>query len=99
MHHIPTAKIEAAILAVIQRVSWYVRHNEKEFTERVREASDQNQKKTVKKWREKQKATKLPKPPKKKSIKELMELKKTGAEFNRRKQNGLQNTAGKSRTA
>ena len=41
MHHIPTAKIEAAILAVIQRVSWYVRHNEKEFTERVREASDQ----------------------------------------------------------
>ena len=33
MHHIPMAKIEAAILAVIQRVSWYIRHNEKEFTE------------------------------------------------------------------
>ena len=33
MYHIPTAKIEAAILAVIQRVSWYIRHNEKEFTE------------------------------------------------------------------
>ena len=48
MHHIPTVKIEAAILAVIQRVSWYVRHNEKEFIERVREASDQNQEKTVK---------------------------------------------------
>ena len=53
MHHIPTAKIEAAILAVIQRVSWYVRHNEKEFTERVREASDQNQEKTVKECKQK----------------------------------------------
>ena len=31
MHHIPTAKIEAAILAVIQRVSWYVRHKEKPY--------------------------------------------------------------------
>ena len=28
MHYIPTAKMEAAILAAIQRVSWYVRHNE-----------------------------------------------------------------------
>ena len=53
MHYIPTAKIEAAILAVIQRVSWYVRHNEKEFTERVREASDQNQEKTVKECKQK----------------------------------------------
>ncbi len=53
MHHIPTAKIEAAILAVIQRVSWYVRHNEKEFAERVREASDQNQEKTVKECKQK----------------------------------------------
>ena len=53
MHHIPTAKIEATILAVIQRVSWYVRHNEKEFTERVREASDQNQEKTVKECQQK----------------------------------------------
>ncbi len=53
MHHIPTAKIEAAILAVIQRVSWYVRHNEKEFTERVREASDQNQEKTVRECKQK----------------------------------------------
>ena len=141
MHHIPTVKIEAAILAVIQRVSWYVRHNEKEFIERVREASDQNQEKTVKEckqkinkaqkrhkelkkaryekrkaekreftarkkaglltpeeleaeekrlahsrewqkeWREKRKAAEPPKPPKKKSIKELMELEKTGAEL------------------
>lgn len=39
MHHIPTAKMEAAILAAIQRVSWYVRNNEAEFIERVREAS------------------------------------------------------------
>lgn len=53
MHHIPTVKIEAAILAVIQRVSWYVRHNEKEFIERVREASDQNQEKTVKECKQK----------------------------------------------
>ena len=45
--------IEDAILAVIQRVSWYVRHNEKEFTERVREASDQNQEKTVKECKQK----------------------------------------------
>lgn len=53
MHHIPTVKIEAAILAVIQRVSWYVRHNEKEFIERAREASDQNQEKTVKECKQK----------------------------------------------
>ena len=39
--------------AVIQRVSWYVRHDEKEFTERVREASDQNQEKTVKECKQK----------------------------------------------
>ena len=38
MHYIPTAKMEAAILAAIQRVSWYVRHNEAEFIERVRKA-------------------------------------------------------------
>ena len=43
MHYIPTAKMEAAILAAIQRVSWYVRHNEAEFIERVREATDQHQ--------------------------------------------------------
>ena len=34
-------------------LSWYVRHNEKEFTERVREASDQNQEKTVKECKQK----------------------------------------------
>ena len=53
MHHIPTAKIEAAILAVIQRVSWYVQNNEKEFTERVREASDHQQEQTVKECKKK----------------------------------------------
>ena len=47
MHHIPTAKAEAAILAVIRRVSWYAQHNEEEFAERVREASDQWQEQTV----------------------------------------------------
>mgnify|MGYP006066888781 CR=1 FL=1 len=53
MHHIPTAKIEAAILAAIQRVSWYVRHNEAEFAERVREASGRHQEQAVKVYRQK----------------------------------------------
>lgn len=53
MHHIPTAKIEAAILAVIQRVSWYVRNNEAEFVERVREASGRHQEQAVKEYRQK----------------------------------------------
>ena len=44
---------EAAILAAIQRVSWYVRHNEAEFIERVREASDQHQENAVKEYRQK----------------------------------------------
>ena len=48
MHHIPTQKIEAAILAAIQRVSWYVQNNEAEFIERVREASDLRQEEAVK---------------------------------------------------
>ncbi|WP_300755986.1 recombinase family protein [uncultured Oscillibacter sp.] len=49
----PYAWSATTILAVIQRVSWYVRHNEKEFTERVREGSDQNQEKTVKECKQK----------------------------------------------
>ena len=53
MHHIPTAKIEAAILAAIQRVSWYVRNNEAEFAERVREASGRHQEQAVKEYRRK----------------------------------------------
>lgn len=53
MHYIPTAKMEAAILAAIQRVIWYVRHNEAEFIERVREASDQHQENAVKEYRQK----------------------------------------------
>lgn len=44
---------EAAILAATQRVSWYVRHNEAEFIERVREASDQHQENAVKEYRQK----------------------------------------------
>ena len=47
-HYIPTQKLEAAILSTIQRVSWYVRNNEAEFIERVREASDQRQEEAVK---------------------------------------------------
>ena len=53
MHYIPTAKMEAAILAAIQRVSWYVQNNEKEFIERVREASDHQQEQTVKECKRK----------------------------------------------
>ena len=49
----PYAWSATTILVVIQRVSWYVRHNEKEFTERVREGSDQNQEKTVKECKQK----------------------------------------------
>lgn len=53
MHHIPTAKMEAAILAAIQRVSWYVRHNEAEFIERVRAASSLHQEQSVKDCKQK----------------------------------------------
>ena len=45
--------MEAAILAAIQRVSWYVRHNEAEFIERVRKATDQHQENAVKEYRQK----------------------------------------------
>lgn len=48
MHYIPTAKMEAAILTAIQRVSWYVQNNEKEFIQRVREASSLRQEEAVK---------------------------------------------------
>lgn len=48
MHYIPTQMLEAAILSTIQRVSWYVRNNEAEFIERVREASDLRQEEAVK---------------------------------------------------
>ena len=48
MHYIPTQKLEAAILSTIQRVSWYVRNNEAEFIERVREASDLRQEEAIK---------------------------------------------------
>ena len=53
MHYIPTAKMEAAILAAIQRVSWYVRNNEAEFIERVREASSRHQAQSVKDCKQK----------------------------------------------
>jgi len=48
IHYITTQKMETAILAVIQRVSWYVRHNEKEFIQRVREASTVRQEEAFK---------------------------------------------------
>lgn len=52
MHYIPSEKVEAVILSAIQRVSWYVRNNEKEFTERVRQASDQRQEEHVKEYKQ-----------------------------------------------
>ena len=52
MHYIPTHKVEAAILTAIQRVSWYVKNNETEFIERVREASTTQKKENVKQYRQ-----------------------------------------------
>ena len=52
-HYIPTKKLEAAILSAIQRVSWYVKNNEAEFVERVRQASELRQEETVKEYRQK----------------------------------------------
>ena len=48
MHYIPTEKIETAILTAIQRVSWYVQNNEKEFVSCVQEASSLRQEEDVK---------------------------------------------------
>ena len=53
MHYISAKKIEAAILSTIQRVSWYVRSNEKEFAERVRQASERRQTASAKEYRQK----------------------------------------------
>ena len=49
----PPRKWKPPFLLQIQRVSWYVRHNEAEFIERVREASDQHQENAVKEYRQK----------------------------------------------
>ena len=48
MHYIPTKNVERLILSAIQRISWYVKHNEKEFVQKVREASSVQQEETVK---------------------------------------------------
>jgi len=48
IHYISTKKLETAVLSVIQRISWYVRNNEQEFVQRVREASSLQQEETVK---------------------------------------------------
>jgi len=48
MHYIPTKKLEAAILSAIQRISWYVRNNEQEFSQRVREVSSLRREETAK---------------------------------------------------
>jgi len=52
MHYISAKKIEAALLSAIQRVSWYVHSNEKEFAERVRQASEQRQTASAKEYRQ-----------------------------------------------
>ena len=48
MHYLPTQKVEGAILSAIRRVSWYARHNEAEFIEKVRQASDVRQEEAAK---------------------------------------------------
>ena len=48
MHYIPTKNIERIILSAIQRISWYVREHEKDFIQKVREASTVQQETTVK---------------------------------------------------
>jgi len=48
MHYIPTKTVEKLILNVIRRISWYVKENEKEFIQKVREASTVSQEEAVK---------------------------------------------------
>ena len=48
MHYISTKNVESLILSAIQRVSWYVRENETEFVQEVREASAVQQEETAK---------------------------------------------------
>ena len=48
MHYIPTKNVENLILSAIKRISWYVKDNEQEFIEKVREASTAQQEETVK---------------------------------------------------
>lgn len=48
MHYITTKNMESLILSTIQRVSWYVRENEAEFVQKVREASTVQQEETFK---------------------------------------------------
>jgi hypothetical protein len=48
MHYITTKSMESLILASIQRISWFVRENESEFVQLVREASTVQQEETVK---------------------------------------------------
>jgi hypothetical protein len=48
MHYIPSKNMEKLILSAIQRISWYVREFEKDFIQKVREASTIQQEETVK---------------------------------------------------
>jgi hypothetical protein len=48
MHYITTKSMESLILSSIQRISWFVRENETEFIQLVREASTVQQEETVK---------------------------------------------------
>jgi len=48
MHYIPTKNAESIILSAIQRISWYVRENESEFIQKVRESSNVQQEETLK---------------------------------------------------
>lgn len=51
MHYIRVSVVEKLILSAIRRVSVYVRENESEFVQQVRETSTIQQEKTVKDYK------------------------------------------------
>ena len=53
MHYIPTAKMEAAILAAIQRVSWYVRTMKRSLSSVCGKRPTSTQENAVKEYRQK----------------------------------------------
>jgi hypothetical protein len=58
MHYITTQGMEDLILSIIQRVSWFVRENEKEFVRLVREASVVQQEENEKAYKKQLKQSK-----------------------------------------
>ena len=68
---------------------------EEQRRQQEEQAAKEARSKELEKARYEKRKAEPPKPPKKKSIKELMEIEKTGAELTPGKRNGLRNTAGK----